>query len=97
LPGRAVKNTEFTQKILKGKAHIEKCDSCLRKCTRSFCIIQALISAQQGDVENGIVFSGSNGWRVSEVVSTEEVINALAKEIDDYLESEKNKKREEAS
>jgi NAD(P)H-dependent flavin oxidoreductase YrpB (nitropropane dioxygenase family) len=87
LPGRAIVNTEFTRKILAGPVEIESCDNCLRKCSHTFCIILSLINAQQGDVENGIVFAGSNAWRVNEVKTTEEIINDLGNEIDEYISS----------
>jgi NAD(P)H-dependent flavin oxidoreductase YrpB (nitropropane dioxygenase family) len=64
MPGRAMIDTEFTRKALQGRVKIDFCDHCLRKCNKNFCIILALINAQKGDVENGIVFSGANGWKV---------------------------------
>lgn len=81
LPGRALLDTELTRKILAGPVPIENCEHCLRKCSRDFCIIRALINAQQGDVENGIVFSGANGWRVTEIVPVATVFKNLVAEI----------------
>ncbi len=88
LPGRAVSITEFTQKILKGNAKIDKCDLCLKKCSQAFCIIQSLINAQQGDVENGIVFAGSNAWRATEILPTQTIIDNLLEEIHNFIKKE---------
>jgi len=81
MPGRAMIDTEFTRKALQGRVKIDFCDHCLRKCNKNFCIIQALINAQKGDVENGIVFSGANGWKVKEIVPVKRVFEDLAAEI----------------
>jgi len=64
LPGRAIKN-EFVEKILKKEApKPEGCDYCLKNCSLEYCIIQALINSQRGDVDHGVVFSGENVWKI---------------------------------
>jgi NAD(P)H-dependent flavin oxidoreductase YrpB (nitropropane dioxygenase family) len=66
MPGRAIK-TAFVEKILNKTApHPIGCDFCLRNCSLEYCILQALINAQEGDIENGIVFSGENVWEIKD-------------------------------
>lgn len=97
LPGRALLDTELTRKILVGRVPIKNCTHCLRKCSKDFCIILALINAQKGDVENGIVFSGANGWRVKEIVPVATVFKQLASEIRAALAAEGGPVAEKAS
>ncbi len=64
MPGRALK-TAFVEKILaKNAPKPVGCDFCLKRCSLEYCIIQALINSQRGDVERGIVFSGEHVWKI---------------------------------
>lgn len=71
-PGRALRNP-FTEKYEQGEIH-DQCDiNCLTKCEcreskgeRGFCIIKRLNLAFEGNVDNGLVFCGSNAWRSKE-------------------------------
>lgn len=79
--GRAILNP-FAQLSLEGKApKPTECDSCLKHCTRSFCIIRALTRAQQGDVETGLVFTGANMWKIKEILPVKEIFRRLKEEI----------------
>lgn len=80
LPGRAVKNP-FAEKILEGAAPTpQTCDACLKHCEKNFCIIKALIRAQQGDVESGLVFTGEYIHKIEEILSVKEIFSRLIKE-----------------
>lgn len=82
LPGRAVKNP-FAEKILEGAAPLpQTCDACLKHCERNFCIIKALIRAQQGDVETGLVFTGEYIHKIDEILSVKEIFARLLKEVE---------------
>lgn len=64
MPGRAIK-TKFVEKILNKTAPKPiGCDYCLKKCSLEYCIVQALINSQQGNIDEGIVFSGENVWKI---------------------------------
>ncbi len=77
LPGQAIKN-KYAESILDGTvAPPDKCDHCLKHCSHKFCIIRALSRAQQGDVENGLVFSGSNMLQVDKILSVKEIFTNL--------------------
>lgn len=81
LPGRAVRNP-FAEKIMQGPIHEDKCDGCLKACKHNFCIIRALIRAQQGDVENGLVFTGENVHKIKEILPVKEIFARFIKEAD---------------
>ncbi len=69
MPGRAVKN-KFSESLKDSNLPIKKCISCLRVCARKdipYCIAERLGAASKGDVVNGLVFSGANGYKVNEI------------------------------
>ena len=79
--GRAVLSP-FSKAALEG--HPPKpltCDSCLKHCSRSFCIIKALTRAQQGDLETGLVFTGANMWKIKEILPVHEIFRRLKEEL----------------
>ncbi|MDD3396747.1 MAG: nitronate monooxygenase [Acidaminococcaceae bacterium] len=81
LKGRAVLNP-FAKKILEGtQPRPTTCDACLKHCSRSFCIIRALTRAQQGDLETGLVFTGANMWKITEILPVKEIFRRLKEEI----------------
>ncbi len=83
LPGRAVRNP-FAEKINEGNAPTpDVCDACLKHCKQNFCIIKALIRAQQGDVETGLVFTGEYIHKIDEILPVKEIFARLLKEVDE--------------
>lgn len=83
LPGRALRNP-FVEKVLADSPDIEK--RCLYHCLQSckcrekqeaYCIIQALDRAARGDVENGLIFAGSNAGASDRLRSVAEVMTEL--------------------
>lgn len=79
--GRAVLSP-FSKAALEG--HPPKpltCDSCLKHCSRSFCIIKALTRAQQGNLETGLVFTGANMWKIKEILPVHEIFRRLKEEL----------------
>ena len=82
LPGRAISNP-FAKKIIESTAPApETCDGCLKHCLKNFCIIKALIRAQQGDVETGLVFTGEYIHKIDEILSVKEIFNRLLAEVE---------------
>lgn len=86
MPGRAIMTT-MTRKLgalsLGERLPIKKCYNCLIPCdpkTTPYCISGALIEAAKGNIENGLVFSGSNGYRIDKIVSVKELIDELMEE-----------------
>jgi NAD(P)H-dependent flavin oxidoreductase YrpB (nitropropane dioxygenase family) len=79
--GRAILNP-FAQLILQQEQpRPTECDSCLKHCSRSFCIIKALTRAQQGDVETGLVFTGANMWKIKEILPVKEIFRRIKEDI----------------
>jgi NAD(P)H-dependent flavin oxidoreductase YrpB (nitropropane dioxygenase family) len=80
LPGRALKNP-FWERTQQGEyPHIEACHACLKECHKDYCIINELEMAQQGDVENGLVFAGSAAARIHDVPSVATLMKRLVTE-----------------
>ncbi|MBU0573069.1 MAG: nitronate monooxygenase [Candidatus Margulisbacteria bacterium] len=87
MPGRALK-TPFVEKILNKTAPPPVgCDFCLKRCSLEYCIIQALINSQMGDLENGVVFSGENVWKIKDrrIRPAAEIVKELAKEAEEAM------------
>lgn len=79
MPGRAIR-TPFTDKVENGRIPPEKCNRCLIPCKAEeapYCITQALINAAKGDIENGLVFSGSNAYRAEKIEKVEDIFREL--------------------
>lgn len=82
LPGQAIKNP-FAEKTLTGTApEPENCIACLKHCEKNFCIINALIRAQQGDVETGLVFAGEHVYRINDVLPVKDIFRRLLQEVE---------------
>lgn len=59
---------------------INKCYQCLEKCNPSqipYCITQALVDAVKGDVENGLIFCGSNVGKIDRLMSVHDLMKEL--------------------
>ncbi|MBF0402161.1 MAG: nitronate monooxygenase [Magnetococcales bacterium] len=82
LPGRAL-NTRFTRTLFQGGQVSSKCfATCLESCTcreakDAFCIAHALHRAQQGDMERGLVFTGTNGVRHTHMSHVKDIFREL--------------------
>jgi len=82
LPGRALRNP-FSDAVKEGAPKGHKCvANCIKNCSfrsekKGFCITMALGAAQRGDVENGLVFCGTNAPRAHEIVSVADVMEEL--------------------
>jgi NAD(P)H-dependent flavin oxidoreductase YrpB (nitropropane dioxygenase family) len=85
LPARALKNA-FVEKILNGEFLSPKsCESCLKKCSRSFCIMKALRRSQEGDIDTGLVFTGGSVKNFSDILSVSDIFKRLENEARAYL------------
>jgi nitronate monooxygenase len=80
LPGRALR-TPLTDRLEAGtEPAIRSCIACLKKCGKQFCIMDKLVKAQLGDVEDGLVFTGGGVARIHEILPVREVIERLVTE-----------------
>ncbi len=65
---------------------IKKCENCLKRCSRSFCIMDALYNSYKGgeeDEKRALVFSGEHVYRIKEILSTNEIFKRLLAEVKD--------------
>ncbi len=77
LPANAIK-TKLSELILHGNPpKPEKCDLCLKACTKKFCIFEALNYAREGNLEKGLFFSGKDGWKINDILSVKEIFQNL--------------------
>ncbi len=88
LPGRTLK-TAFVKKILASERVPFSCDYiCLRGCdptTAPYCIADAMFAACHGDLDNAVVFCGSNVPRIDKIVSVKELMDELVVETEKEL------------
>ncbi|MFA6431994.1 MAG: nitronate monooxygenase family protein [Candidatus Margulisiibacteriota bacterium] len=87
MPGRAIK-TAFVEKILKDEAPKPVgCDFCLKKCSLKYCIIQALVNSQKGDVDHGVVFSGEYVWKIKDrtIKPAKKIIEEIVSEAEEAM------------
>lgn len=83
MPGRALRNA-FVEKAIAGSPDLNKrcLASCLHSCKcrdeqKHYCIIQVLDKAARGDIENGLIFAGSNAGRAGKIISVAELMKEL--------------------
>lgn len=82
MPGRALNNA-FIQRVKEQRQKVSKCYNCLAKCDPSkvpYCITQALISAVEGDINNGLIFVGENVGRIHQITTVDDLMRELAGE-----------------
>ncbi len=89
MPARAI-HTPLLENLEKGKTFFaKKCNSCLTACPKGenipYCISRALISAVEGNREEGLFFCGENAWRVNDIVTVKELINELLTDYNNSL------------
>lgn len=86
-PARAI-NVGVLQRLQEGNAPKVKCISnCVSPCHRGveakavgYCIADSLGKGHLGDKEEGLYFSGANGYRIEEIISVKELIQQLTQE-----------------
>ncbi|WP_350342880.1 nitronate monooxygenase family protein [Proteinivorax tanatarense] len=83
MPGRAIRN-KFLSKISDERKNISKCYNCLSKCnpaTTLYCISEALLNAVKGNTKEGLIFTGTNGYKIEKIVSVKELMQHLKREV----------------
>ncbi|MFC1589910.1 NAD(P)H-dependent flavin oxidoreductase [Candidatus Omnitrophota bacterium] len=80
MPGRAV-TTKLSDRVTRGEKIPFACSyRCLRSCDPKavpYCIARALCNAVSGDMDNAIVFAGSNVSKVKKIVSVKELMDDI--------------------
>lgn len=83
MPGRAILNP-FSQKYGIKREKIRKCYNCVKPCnpaTTIYCISKALLHAVRGEVDEALLFCGSNAYRVNELTTVDELMQTLKQEL----------------
>ena len=84
LPGRAIRNRFLEDLEEVDRLQIRCLYRCLTVCKASeakYCIAQALVNAQQGDVDHGLIFCGQNAHRIDRIVPVAELMAELGDEL----------------
>ena len=79
MPGRAIYNN-FIKNTEKTIEKIEKCYRCIKTCnirTTPYCITKALVNSVKGNIDNGLIFCGSNVYRANKIVSVHNLMQEL--------------------
>lgn len=82
MPGRALNNA-FIKREEKEKSKIDRCYGCIKTCdikNTPYCITKALINSVKGNIENGLVFCGSNVHKIKEIVPVHNLMQELVTE-----------------
>lgn len=82
MPGRAIKN-KFLEKLMNGELNPFKgCPwLCIKTCSRKYCISQKLRNAVDGDIDDCLIFSGANSWKIKDILPAGEIIKKLVAEV----------------
>ncbi len=87
MPGRAIRN-KLIEQVEKGRVPVTKCYNCLQPCNPKetpYCISTALIKAVKGELDEGLIFAGSNAHRINKIVTVKELIKELVTEAESAL------------
>ena len=79
MPGRAIKN-KFIENVEKQKQNIKKCYNCIKTCdikTTPYCITKALVNAVKGNIDEGLIFCGSNVGRLNKMTTVKDLMKEL--------------------
>lgn len=85
LPGRAIRNNFLKSLENNGKLKIKCPYRCLSACKvdkAKYCIAKALLNAYFGDVDHGLIFSGTNAYRIDKIVTVKDIISELLTELE---------------
>ena len=76
MPGRALATPFVKQMLANEDLKTKKCEfKCLKKCDHYYCISDRLTKAHDGNVEEGLVFSGENVYKMKEILTVRQVFD----------------------
>ncbi|WMM25000.1 nitronate monooxygenase family protein [Tissierella sp. MB52-C2] len=88
LIGRAI-NNKFIEDAKDGLRRPIKCiTNCLKPCKPTevdYCIANALINGQKGNLSSGFVFAGANSYKIKNIISVKDLIRELVDEAKLYI------------
>ncbi len=89
LPGRALR-TPFVEKMEAGdELKAKDCKyKCLKKCDHFYCISERLNMAKDGNIDEGLVFSGENVYKMNEILKVKEVFDMFVSQAESVYNKE---------
>jgi len=89
LPGRALR-TPFVEKMEAGdELKAKDCKyKCLKKCDHFYCISERLNMAKDGNIDEGLVFSGENVYKMNEILTVKEVFDMFVSQAESVYNKE---------
>ena len=76
MPGRAIRNA-FLERAAQGQIPHEKCHLCVSTCKPTetpYCITDALVNAAKGDIDNALLFCGTNACRATKLETVHDIL-----------------------
>jgi len=93
MPGRAIMN-HFMRDVRSGITKPNQCPlHCIKTCDYQkspYCIFLALMNAQKGLIDKGLVFAGENAFRINQITSVKQLFEELINEYSEYANTQKN-------
>lgn len=80
MPGRAIRNA-FLDKVAAGERFMRGCRQCVSTCnpaTTPYCITEALVNAVKGNLDEGLIFCGSNAYRANKIETVAGIMEEFA-------------------
>ncbi|OPJ57068.1 NAD(P)H-dependent flavin oxidoreductase [Alkalithermobacter paradoxus] len=82
LPGQSLRNSFYDLVESENAPKISNCTQCLKRCSHSFCIMDALVNAcKSGDPNKALIFSGEHVHRIKEILSVHDIFKKLLSEV----------------
>ena len=76
MPGRAISN-DFMKRAKQGRIPHGKCHTCISTCKPAetpYCITEALVNAAKGNVQEALLFCGSNAYRATKLEHVKDIM-----------------------
>ena len=80
MPGRAIHNA-FLDKVAAGERFMRGCRQCISTCnpeTTPYCITEALVNAVKGNLDEGLIFCGSNAYRANKIETVADIMEEFS-------------------
>lgn len=88
MPGRAIRN-KFIDDVEANKIKsTNKCLGCIKTCNpleTPYCITRALINAVKGNIDEGLIFVGSNAFKINKITTVKQLMNELVNEAEECI------------
>lgn len=93
MTGRAIR-TPFVERLERGEdVSAKECrHKCLKQCSHKYCISERLLASCNGDVENGLVFSGANTYKMKEILPVKEIFRQFVRDAESVYKEGREKK-----